>query len=427
MKNYDFQALNDKEFEILCADLLSRRLGASVERFKPGKDEGVDGRFFQADGGETIIQCKHWIKSGLSPLLRHLEQNEVDKVNALRPDRYILATSLPLSRNNKRNIFRIFSPFIRSESDVFGNEDINDILAEYEEIERRHYKLWITSTGVLATLLNSAIVGRSREKLAQIREASMKYVITSSHQAALEKLNDKHAIIITGSPGVGKTYLAEQLCQYYAANGFQFVSVENSLNEAEAVYDETRDQIFYYDDFLGGNFLQALGHHQDSHIINFIKRVKRDRSKRFILTTRTNIFNLGKHLSDKFVTDKTDKDEFILSVENLTFFEKANILYNHLWHGNLDEERIDKLYQDKRYLKIIEHSNFNPRLIAFITDSDRLEGRTPAEYWPYLHSALTNPMDIWRHVFDAQLDVMSRHIVVAICCNGSKISEHILE
>jgi restriction endonuclease len=57
--NYDFKTLNDKEFEILVSDLLSRHLSIRVERFRPGKDKGVDGRFFAAPEQETIIQCKH--------------------------------------------------------------------------------------------------------------------------------------------------------------------------------------------------------------------------------------------------------------------------------------------------------------------------------------------------------------------------------
>ncbi len=43
---YDFKTLNDKEFEHLVADLLSHQLGMRIERFRPGKDKGVDGRFF---------------------------------------------------------------------------------------------------------------------------------------------------------------------------------------------------------------------------------------------------------------------------------------------------------------------------------------------------------------------------------------------
>lgn len=46
MSDYDFSTLNDKEFEILATDLLSKRDNVKYERFKPGRDAGVDGRFF---------------------------------------------------------------------------------------------------------------------------------------------------------------------------------------------------------------------------------------------------------------------------------------------------------------------------------------------------------------------------------------------
>ncbi|MEZ6964611.1 restriction endonuclease [Aeromonas sp. S9(2024)] len=291
MSDYDFSSLNDKEFESLCSDLLTCHLGKRVERFKAGRDGGVDGRFFSSEGCEVIIQCKHWLKSGLPALIRSIENTEAAKVRKLNPKRYIFVTSLELSRANKIQIKNLLSPYLLTESDIFGNEDLNDILSKNIDVERKHYKLWISSTNVLTTILNSAIIGRSRYKLEEIVEESRKYVVTQSHIHAMEKLENLHSVIITGSPGVGKTSLADQLCQYYTAKGYEFCFIENSLNEAEEIYRENSNQVFYFDDFLGRNFLLALDSHQDSHVINFIKRIERDKKKRFILTSRSNILN----------------------------------------------------------------------------------------------------------------------------------------
>ncbi|KAB0300799.1 restriction endonuclease [Vibrio fortis] len=90
MTDYNFETLNDMEFEELANDLISKKLDVFVERFKPGKDLGVDGRFFTPDGGEAIIQSKHYLKSGYDALLRHCKKTEADKVRKLNPTRYIL-------------------------------------------------------------------------------------------------------------------------------------------------------------------------------------------------------------------------------------------------------------------------------------------------------------------------------------------------
>ena len=423
MSDYDFSSLNDKEFEDLSADLLSCHLSSRIERFKVGRDGGVDGRFFSSEGDEVIIQCKHWLKSGLKALIRSIENTEADKVKKLNPKRYIFVTSLELSRANKIKIKHLLSPYILSESDVFGNEDLNDILSKNIEVERKHYKLWISSTNVLTTILNSAIIGRSRYKLEEIIEESNRYVVTQSHIQAMDKLEKIHSIIITGSPGVGKTSLADQLCQYYTAKGYEFCFIENSLNEAEEIYREESKQVFYFDDFLGRNFLLALDSHQDSHVINFIKRIEKDKKKRFILTSRSNILNQGKRLSDLFDIKSVNRNEYELSITLLTDLDKAKILYNHIWFGDLDEGYISEIYKEKRYLKIIKHKNFNPRLISFITDHHRLSSIEPSEYWGYIDKTLSNPKDIWRNVLEVQVDDICRHVVVAVCLHGKSLSE----
>src|ERR1051325_206674 len=110
MLDYDFAKLNDKEFEAFCVDLVSEHFGHRFERFKAGKDAGVDGRYFAADGSEVILQCKQWPTSGIDALIRHLRKIESAKLDRLRPARYVLATSIALSRKNKSEIQAAVSP-----------------------------------------------------------------------------------------------------------------------------------------------------------------------------------------------------------------------------------------------------------------------------------------------------------------------------
>lgn len=137
MNTYDFRSLNDKELESLVTDLLSAEFGVRIERFKPGKDAGVDGRWFMAPKIEGIVQCKHWLSSGYEALLRQLTKSERQKVAKLNCGRYILATSIPLSRSNKHAIATAMAPYILSPSDIFGSEDLNDLISRHPKIEQR--------------------------------------------------------------------------------------------------------------------------------------------------------------------------------------------------------------------------------------------------------------------------------------------------
>lgn len=418
MTDYDFSTLNDKEFECLIADILSAKEEVAVERFKSGKDGGVDGRFFSSDGGETIIQCKHWIKSGISKLINHLEKKELSKIQKLSPSRYIIVTSLPLSRKNKEDIYNILAPYIKSETDILGKEDINDILLRNRQIEEKHYKLWFKSTNVLKNVFNKAIRGRSKNLLEDIKNFLPKYVITESHNNALKKLEGLHTVIITGEAGIGKTSLAGQLAYHYVANGFTLYCIENSLNEAEDEFENDEKQIFYFDDFLGSNYLIALENKQDSHIVNFINRVAKNKNKRFILTSRTTILNRGKCLTGRFHDINIDKNEFQLEIDFLTDLDKAKILYNHIFFGDMEEQYIGEIYKDQRYLEIIEHNNYNPRIIQFITDLHRISLIKPEDYWDYIKAKLDNPKDIWADVYRNQIGEISQRAVLLVTYNG---------
>lgn len=426
MNDYDFRTLNDKEFEVLCCDLISAREAVTIERFKPGRDLGVDGRFFGSPGKEVILQCKHWPGTPIEKLIKHLEAEELPKVAKLASNRYILILSHPLSRVEKQKILKIFSPYIKYPTDVIGREDLNDILSKNPRIEERHYKLWLASTNVLRHLLNKAIHERSTFALEEIISEVQLYVPTANHDAALRKLESLGTVVISGPAGVGKTTLADHLILHYVAKDYELVKISEDIREAESAYVQDGNQVFYFDDFLGRNYLEALSGHEGSHIVHFIKRISRDKKKRFVLTSRSTILNQGKLLNDIFQNNNLARNEFEITLESYTEMDRARILYNHIWCNTLEASHVDEIYKNKRYRNIINHRNYNPRLIRYITDSGRFADLKKEEYWPTISALLNNPAKVWENPFEAQHDDFGRSLVLLVTLNGAGISQLLL-
>ncbi len=88
-----------------------------------------------------------------------------------------------------------------------------------------------------------------------------------------------------------------------------------------------------------------------------------------------------------------------------------------MWHSHLDEAYIEELYINKRYMEIIRHTNFNPRIISFITDNDRLIDIPSEKYWDFIKEKLDNPSEIWEHTFSRQSNEFIRNLVSLIVFN----------
>jgi len=425
MNDYDFGTLNDKEFEVLARDIISIKENIEVDRFKSGKDQGIDGKYIDNENGIVVIQVKHWLTSGYAKLKYHCKTVENNKVQKLNPKKYIFITSLPLKESYKSELCKIFHPYLSS-CDIYGKENLNDLLRkpDYSHVEKNHYKLWLSNINILSIILNSGVYSKSAYSLAEIKSKCKYYVKTHNHDASQEILEETKCLIITGEPGAGKTTLAESLSYQYVTNGFEFIEIDGDLDSAWSVLSTESNQLFYFDDFLGRNYLDGLFNREDSKIVQFMKAIQSQENKRFILTSRSSILNQGKLHSELFKINKIGRNEFELNITKLDRFDKAQILYNHIYFSNLSTEYIDQFYYLKRYRVIIEHKNFNPRLISFITDTQRYKGLTSNEYWEKITSQIDNPKDVWEFVFEQQVDDIQRVIVNLVVINNHPVPEH---
>jgi ATP-dependent exoDNAse (exonuclease V) alpha subunit len=276
MPDYDFKCLSPIDFEILTRDLLQKKLNLTFESFKSGKDKGIDFRHTTDTGNSLIVQCKHYVGSGIKVLLSTLNSDEKEKVKKLNPNKYIVATSVPLSPADKEKIKSIFTPYVKTTGDIFGQEDLNNLLGIFPEIEKKTIKLWVSSAGVLEEILHSKVVNISNIEIEKIQKHAKFYVYNESFSEAQNILNNQNFCIISGVPGIGKTTLAEMLSLSFIDSGWEIVKVTDDISDAISLGLHGKKRLFYYDDFLGQtSFGEKLNKNEDQRLIDFIGSIKK--------------------------------------------------------------------------------------------------------------------------------------------------------
>ena len=407
---YTFETLSPNDFEILTRDLLQKELSLTLESFKSGRDNGIDLRYSQNKENDIIIQCKHYQGSTFNDLIKTMKR-EVEKIKELSPERYILVTSLPLTPKNKEKIIEICEPYITRNSDIYSQNDINNLLQKFPEVEKNTFKLWMTSTNVLERLFHSGTYNKSEFKLENIKEKIKIFVPNPSLDKANKILEENNFVVISGAPGVGKTTLADMIIWQYVSQGYEFINVTDNINEAVNVYkrDENCKQIFYYDDFLGET---NLAKNEDSDLILFIKQINKDKNKKLVLATREYILQQTKLSSEKI--DYFEFKKCIIDLKSYSNLIKAEILYNHLYFSKLPEEYIQSIISNENYVSIIDHDNYNPRIIEYMTKPKILEYVKAENYFNEFMNNLNNPENIWSHAFENHLNNKSRSILFAL-------------
>lgn len=416
MADYDFSTLGSADLEELVCDLLNAEVPAGskvrYKTFRAGRDKGIDILYATPSNQYSHVgQVKHYYRTGVSGLLSHLADTEADKVKKLKPQKYILATSVDLTPANSQSIHDIFKPYMKSVQDVFGKKDLNQLIEKHDEVLENHYKLWFSDTTILRKLLNSGLNFRSADfQEHELTKRMRLYVETPMFEKARMTLEENNFVIITGNPGVGKTTLAEMLTYEYIKDDFKLIFIYDDIKEVEQfLTDEESKQIIYFDDFLGSNgpeINKAQG--SESALISVINRIRRSKNKKLVFTTRTFIFNIVQEQSERLKRSRIGVGEAVCSLSDYDRELKEKVLNNHIDEGTIPDELKDIISKPKVSDFIVSHGNFNPRSVEFITSAETVGHIAPKDFENYIIENFNNPEEIWRHAYLYQIDDLDR-------------------
>ena len=435
MTNYDFHTLGPDDFEILVRDLLNAKqfklnTGIEFKSFKQGRDQGIDLLYSTATNShEIVVQIKHYRKTGIRGLIQACSKitkshpvPEKTKVQKLNPQRYILVTSLELSKTDKDELKKIFDPYVKVIDDIIGNEDLNQLLQEFPEIQKNHYKLWFASTAVLERIVHAEIESRNQYEKDSLRTRIALYVKTDSLMSAWKILKRNNVLIITGDPGAGKTMLAEIISFKLMARGYELNFIYQDPSEIEVRFrnDESK-QVFYFDDFLGSISESASkAKSAESILVPVIRRFRNKKNKHLILTTRKFILNEVENRSEKIRRLSLKYQEHMLELDSISNDQKLEMLNKHCFIYDLDPNFTAVITKKTLSEWIINHRNFSPRFFDIFTNPDYLLDIELESYEDFIRRNLENPEEIWRHAFEEQIGETDRILLMTLFSLGKR-------
>lgn len=415
----NYANLNDMEFEALCQDIMTRRLGVQLRRFAPGKDGGVD-LTDDAAHHNIVVQVKHYIGTSTSGLIRTLK-TELPKVKALKPKQYYICCSKQLSDPSIAGLYQHFADYMDSSWNIVTLTEIDDFLKHQEnrDILEKHFKLWLDDTGILKQLYNDDIFVDCEVLLADVEKRQHRFVRTKVFDQALDILNKGRTLCIIGDPGVGKSITSQMLVLHYAALGYRvrYTTEVTDLKSLKKSLQSDKDakEVILLDDCFGQAYFEMKSS-QSKELVQLIRYVRLHPNKLLILNSRITIFQEAR-ARQRDLNESLEQKEFqvrTLDLNQMSPVEKAKILYNHLAFSGIPKEYFRDIQKDRRYRWIIHHPNYNPRIIEYVCNPIRYETVKADQFYQFMYRHLSNPQQVWADEYDDRLQVTDRILLQTI-------------
>lgn len=340
LRDLALHTLGWKSFQDLCAQICEEILLKSVSIYREAQDGGQDAVFLtkSANSGTTeigTVQCKFTSDSQRRLRVSDLTQEENNISELVRTGNahsYIFITNMgidaPVAVELRQKLIAlgVVEPFI------YGKEWITQKIQESARLRALVPRVY--GLGDLSIILDERRAEQTKAVLGHLMPTLNVYVPTAAHRGAVRVLSEHGIVLLLGAPATGKSTLAAILSTLALdGNDHQCFQLDGPKDLTTHWNPNESGRFYWIDDAFGSNQLR------DDYIDEWISIMNKVRAaissgNRFVLTSRTHIWNAAKYKLATRNHHDLANGSAVIEVGSLSPEERSQILYNHLKSGN---------------------------------------------------------------------------------------------
>ena len=371
-----------RAFQDLCSQVCEVVLGRPVEIFREAQDGGQDAVFLISSGSDAppigTVQCKHTSEAAKALKASDLSTeigNVEELVKAGQADTYAFMTNMSVDAPVAAAMrARLRALGVRKPHSL-GRQYIVRVIRSSARL--RALVPQVYGLGDLTSIVDERLSEQSRALLDSWIPKLRTYVPTQAHRDAINAISNHGVVLLLGNPSSGKSAIGAIISTIASENPDNTVLALTSPRDFEAGWNPNDPgRFFWIDDAFGSNVLR------DDYVQDWTSAFSKLRAaikhgNRFLLTSRKHIYEAARRrLGQRNLAQFADGSA-VVDVGELTFEEKAQILYNHL---NFGEQSQSWRSSVKPHLAAVAAvRDFLPGIAERLGDPNFTKGLAPRE------------------------------------------------
>lgn len=371
-----------RAFQDLCSQVCEVALGRPVEIFREAQDGGQDAVFLIPSGSHAsslgTVQCKHTSEAGKALKISDLSgeiANVEELVKAGQADTYVFMTNMSVDAPVAAAMRARLRALGVRKPHILGRNYIVRVIRSSARL--RALVPQVYGLGDLTSIIDERLSEQSRALLDSWVPKLRTYVPTKAHRDAVNAISKHGVVLLLGNPSSGKSAIGAILSTIASENPDSTVLALTSPRDFEAGWNPNDPgRFFWIDDAFGSNVLREDFVHDWASAFSKL-RAAINHGNRFLLTSRKYIYEgARRRLGQRNLAQFSDGSA-VVDVGELSFEEKAQILYNHINFGKQSQSWRSSVKPHLAAVAAVK--NFLPGIAERLGDPNFTKGLAPRE------------------------------------------------